>query len=141
RLRAAFSFPPFPCWGTNRQDCRFARRSRPKGEGHGWPECRLGWERRLAGKSKATPPNPPLRAGEGAEQAAPFYLSPCLQGELERGLLGLATGRVLPPAFSIHPCANFRSWGKNASNRACSCVSCASSTGSAESRGLARVSR
>ena len=37
-------------------------------------------------------PNPPLGAGEGAEQAAPFYLSPCLQGEIERGLPELATG-------------------------------------------------
>src|SRR5690606_37948764 len=27
---------------TKRQDCRFARRRRPKGEGQGWPECQNG---------------------------------------------------------------------------------------------------
>src|SRR3546814_9503036 len=28
-----------PAGSTNRQDCRFARRSRPKGEAHGCAEC------------------------------------------------------------------------------------------------------
>ena len=34
---------------TKRQDCRFARRSRPKGERHGWRECTC--RRRMRGRS------------------------------------------------------------------------------------------